>query len=266
MKKITIIVPLHEYNEKYLKRALSSINLGETKNSKYYELLFVGPKEVCEQAEKLNKTLNNLETRSVENTETDFQTQINKAVFDCVTPYFTILEYDDMYTSNYFKNMQDFIKKHSEYSVILPINEYVTTEGDIVSFGNEIALDPSFVDTIGVIGLDELQLFMDFNCTGGLFKTEDFISVGGLKKSLKIASWYEFLMRICYKSKKIYVLPKIGYNHTIDREGSYMSVEQKQISQEEGKFLIDTARQEYFFKEDRNIIFEPQDNSENSKE
>jgi hypothetical protein len=56
MKKITIIVPLHEYNEKYLKRALSSINLGETKNSKYYELLFVGPKEVCEQAEKLNKT------------------------------------------------------------------------------------------------------------------------------------------------------------------------------------------------------------------
>ena len=57
MKKITIIVPLHEYNEKYLKRALSSINLGEVKNNKYYEILFVGPTEVCEQAEKLNKQL-----------------------------------------------------------------------------------------------------------------------------------------------------------------------------------------------------------------
>lgn len=266
MKKITIIVPLHEYNEKYLKRALSSINLGEAKNNKYYEILFVGPTEVCEQAEKLNKTINNFETRSIVNTETDFQTQINKAVFDCVTPYFTILEYDDMYTSNYFKNMQEFIKKHSEYSVILPINEYITTEEEVVSFGNEIALDPSFADTIGVIGLEELQLFMDFNCTGGLFKTEDFISIGGLKKSLKIASWYEFLMRLCYKSKKIYVLPKIGYNHTIDREDSYMSVEQKRITQEEGKFLIDTAKQEYFFKEDRNITFKPQDNRENSKE
>lgn len=266
MKKITIIVPLHEYNEKYLKRALSSINLGEVKNNKYYEILFVGPAEVCEQAEKLNKTINNFETRSIVNTETDFQTQINKAVFDCVTPYFTILEYDDMYTTNYFKNMQEFIKKHSEYSVILPINEYITTEEEVVSFGNEIALDPSFADTIGVIGLEELQLFMDFNCTGGLFKTEDFISIGGLKKSLKIASWYEFLMRLCYKSKKIYVLPKIGYNHTIDREDSYMSIEQKRITQEEGKFLIDTAKQEYFFKEDRNITFKPQDNRENSKE
>jgi hypothetical protein len=73
-------------------------------------------------------------------------------------------------------------------------------------------------------------------------------------------------MRLCYKSKKIYVLPKIGYNHTIDREDSYMSVEQKRITQEEGKFLIDTAKQEYFFKEDRNIVFNPQDNQENSKE
>jgi hypothetical protein len=230
-------------------------------------VLFVGPQEICEKAEKIAKEIHkNIETRVLNNTELDFATQINKAVFDCVTPYFTILEYDDMYTSNYFKNMQEFIKKHSEYSVILPINEYITTEEEVVSFGNEIALDPSFADTIGVIGLEELQLFMDSNCTGGLFKTEDFISIGGLKKSLKIASWYEFLMRLCYKSKKIYVLPKIGYNHTIDREDSYMSVEQKRITQEEGKFLIDTAKQEYFFKEDRNIVFNPQDNQENSKE
>lgn len=256
MKKITVIVPLHEYNEQYLKRALSSINFGETKNNKYYEILFVGPQDVCEQAEQLNKTINQYETRSLVNNETDFQTQINKGVFDCVTPYFSILEYDDVYTNNYFKNMQELIKKHAEYSVILPVNEYVTTKDEMVSFGNEIALDPSFADEIGFIGLDELQLFMDFNCTGGLFKTEDFISLGGLKKSLKIATWYEFLLRACYKTKKIYVMPKIGYVHTIDRSDSYMNTAQSQITQEEGKFLIDTARQEYFFKEDRNITFE----------
>ena len=267
MKKITIIVPLHEYNEAYLKRALSSIDLGEQKNFKYYELLFVGPKDICEDSEKLAKTINNLEVRSLINEETDFQTQINKAVFDCVTPYFTILEYDDMYTSNYFKNMQDFIKKHSEYSAILPINEFITIDNETVSFGNEIALDPSFANEIGVIGLEELQIFMDFNCTGGLFKTEDFISVGGLKKSLKIASWYEFLMRLCYKSKKIYVTPKIGYYHTINRNGSYMDVMQKEITQEEGKFLINTSRQEYFFKEDRNVTFEQsEDNALNTIE
>lgn len=256
MKKITIIVPLHEYNQKYLTRALGSFNFVDNKNYKYYEVLFVGPQEICEKAEKIAKEIHqNIETRILNNTELDFATQINKAVFDCVTPYFTILEYDDMYSDNYFKNMQEFIKKHSEYSVILPVNEYINTNEETVSFGNEIALDPSFADEIGVIGLEELQLFMDFNCTGGLFKTEDFISLGGLKKSLKIAAWYEFLMRVCYKSKKIYVLPKIGYLHTVGREDSYMEQMQKTLTQEEGKFLIDTARQEYFFKEDRNIQF-----------
>jgi hypothetical protein len=265
MKKITIIVPLHEYNEKYLIRALSSFKFGDTKNKnyKYYEVLFVGPKDICKESENIVKNIyGNLETRTLVNEELDFATQINKAVFDCVTPYFTILEYDDMYTYNYFKNVQEVIKKHPEYSVILPINEFINTDEEMVCFGNEIALDPSFVDEIGIIGLDELQLFMDFNCTGGLFKTEDFISLGGLKKSLKIAAWYEFLLRVVYKSKKIHVMPKIGYLHTINREGSYMNQMKKTITQEEGKFLIDTARQEYFFKEDRNIIYKAEEKTE----
>lgn len=263
MKKITIIVPLHVYDEKYLTRALSSFNFVDTKNYKYYEILFVGPQGICEDAEKIVKNCyQNLETRILVNSELDFATQINKAVFDCVTPYFSILEFDDMYTDNYFKNMQEFIKKHPEYGVILPVNEYINTDEEMVSFGNEIALDPSFVDEIGVIGLEELQLFMDFNCTGGLFKTEDFISLGGLKKSLKVAAWYEFLMRACHKEKKIYVLPKIGYVHTVGREGSYMKLIQNTITQEEGKFLIDTARQEYFFKEDRNIVYKSEKTEE----
>jgi hypothetical protein len=50
----------------------------------------------------------------------------------------------------------------------------------------------------------------------------------------------------------IYVIPKIGYFHTIGREGSYMTLAKQEISQEEGKKLIELARQEYFFKEDRN--------------
>lgn len=256
MKKITIIIPLHEYNEKYLTRALSSFNFVDDRNIKYYQVIIVGPQGICEECEKIIKNCySELETRILVNTDTDFATQINKAVFDCVTPYFTVLEFDDMYTDNYFKNMQEFIQRHSEYSVVLPVNELINTKEEMVSFCNEIALDPSFTDSIGDIGMDELQIFMDFNCTGGLFKTEDFISIGGLKKSLKIAMWYEFLLRTCYKGKKIYVLPKIGYLHTIDREGSYMKQIQNTISQEEGKFLIDTARQEYFFKEDRNIVY-----------
>lgn len=253
MKRITIIVPLHEFNEKYLRRALESINTDGEKNNKYYQLLFVGPKDICDKSEKIALDLLDIEIRTLENNETDFITQINKAVFDCVTPYFTILEFDDKYTDIYFKNVQKIIQKHSDYSVLLPINEYVNTDEDFISFGNEIALDASFAEEIGSINLEELEIFMDFNCTGGLFKTEDFISSGGLKKSLKIACWYEFLMRMARKSKKIQVFPRIGYVHTVGRVGSHMDISRKEIDQKEGQFLIKLAKQEHFFKEDRNI-------------
>lgn len=251
MKKITVIVPLHEFNKEYITKALSSIKINE-KDAQYYQLLIVGPQGVCKKAEKIAKQHLTFETRILVNEETDFNKQINKAVFDCVTPYFTILEYDDTYTENYFELMQRYAKNHPEYSIILPINEYHNMEGEFLTFGNEVAIDPSFADEIGVISLPELEVFMDFNCTGGLFKTEDFISVGGLKESLKIASWYEFLLRTAYKGKLIYVIPKIGYLHTIGREGSYMVTAKQEISQEEGKQLIELAKQEYFFKEDRN--------------
>jgi hypothetical protein len=41
-----------------------------------------------------------------------------------------------------------------------------------------------------------------------------------------------------------------------------MNQMKKTITQEEGKFLIDTARQEYFFKEDRNIIYKAEEKTE----
>jgi hypothetical protein len=73
-------------------------------------------------------------------------------------------------------------------------------------------------------------------------------------------------MRSAYKNKNIHVIPKIGYVHTVDREDSYMSEIQKNISQEEGRFLIETARKEYFFKEDRNLSFDnTEDNTENTE-
>ena len=260
MKNITIIVPLHVYEEELLQRALSSVPT----SGEEYTLLFVGPKDVCDKAEKLAKKLKiELAITKCENDETDFVSQINKSVFQCTDQYFTILEYDDKFTDIYFRVMQRYFEEHPEFSVILPLNEYHNEEGEIIAFGNEIALGISFSDTPGVISSDELDQYMDFNCTGGLFKTEDFISLGCLKKSLKIASWYEFLLRAAYKSKKIYVIPKIGYEHTVGRKGSYMVEAQKTITQEEGRFLITTAKQEYFFKEDRNKRFE---DAQNNKE
>ena len=100
-----------------------------------------------------------------------------------------------------------------------------------------------------------LNTYMDFFAHGALFNTEDFISLGGLKASLKVAAWYEFFLRCCHKSKEIYVVPKIGYFHYIDTKNSYSEISKSEITPEEGQWLISIAKEEYFFKEDRNKKF-----------
>ena len=93
MKPITVIVPLHVYMEDLLKEALSSLITAFQEDTVI--VTFVGPKGICENAQNLFKTLTTKEysINIVENDNLDFATQINKAVFDCSTQYFTILEY-----------------------------------------------------------------------------------------------------------------------------------------------------------------------------
>jgi hypothetical protein len=92
--------------------------------------------------------------------------------------------------------------------------------------------------------------------SGAIFNTNDFIEYGGLKKSLMIASTYEFLLRMTYNSKKIFTIPKIGYIHTFGNPESYTMKMANSIQQKHGEWLIKLAQEEKYFKEDRNKKFE----------
>lgn len=276
MENVTYIVPVHKIEndvKDFFKNAVESIaSLDFTEGDK---VLFVGGKEVLSQIPKLiSKIKLQHEVIYLENEDTDFFKQVNKAVYNCVTPYFSILEYDDAYYPNWNRSAQKYGTNGA--SILIPINEYYegnhfTGDGKMVSFGNEIAWNSTFTNdgktetwndtsvgeshSLGYLDMDCLNVFGDFNCTGAFFRTEDFISIGGLKPSLKIAAWYEFLLRAAYNGKVIYVVPKIGYKHTLGRKGSY-SMENRSIPQEEGQWYFATAQQEYFFKEDRGKTFE----------
>ena len=229
-KKITVIVPLHKFDDEVktlLTRAIDSVN------KKLCEVIFVGPNDVLLEA----KSVCDDATLVVNNEDSDVFTQINKAVLQCVTPYFSILEYDDVYLGEWSNIMLD---KLSEKTIILPINEY-RENGTFRGFGNEIAWDAAFISEggeIGYIGEGELRLFSDFNVTGGIIKTEDFISVGCLKPEFKVLTWYEFLMRVARSGKKIYVLPRVHYSHTVLREGSYMVEAKNSVTDEEISELL----------------------------
>ena len=254
MKKITYIIPIHKIDdaiETMVKNAYTSIkNMASLEDDK---VMFVGPKTIIEKAvEACGAT----DAVMIENDETDFYTQINKAALQCTTPYFSILEFDDEYVPYWKEKALEYAENGA--SILLPLVE-LRRDGKMVAFANEVAWSSIFANQtnneLGYIDNDCLNDAMDFNVTGALIKTEDFISLGCLKPSLKIAAWYEFLNRAAKNSKYIYVVPVIGYYHTIDREDSYMVNAGNEITADEARWLINTAKQEYFFKEDRNRKF-----------
>lgn len=259
MKSLTIVIPIHIYNdkaEKYLTNALISVK--ELDGAGKNKISFVGPQDVIEKAEKLCIKIGCPQSVSlVKNDNVDVSAQINAAAFSCTTKYFSILEYDDTYNSFWFKCVDEYIDSNELYSAYMPLVNTKNEEGQITGTMNEIAWAYGFAerDRFGFISMEGLEVFMDFVLSGSVFKTEDFLSVGGLKPSLKIAAWYEFLLRMCYNQKSVYVIPRLGYNHTI-RKDSYSGEMSEKLPQEEGAWLVKTAKQEYFFKEDRNKTYE----------
>ena len=256
MSKITIILPVCEVNDKLkamYKTAIGSIPISAEGKS-MYPVMVIGPKSVIKEYKDagLEKVV---EFQYVENETSDFQTQINVAAKNCKTDYFSVLEIDDVYNPNWFDNVEKHIEALPEVPFFLPLTELFDASDEKqpipIGFANEIALTTSFSDKIGYIGIDELMEFSDFSCTGGVYRTSDFLEIGGLKATLKFVFWYEFLLRAAHNHREAYVIPKLGYKHHIRREGSLMDTISKTIDEDEAKFWIETARQEYFFNEAR---------------
>lgn len=257
MANVTYIIPIHKFDKAakdYFTAAVTSV---KNQDDNDYALIVVGPKSILAEAEKVvkdTKFSSDITIKYVENEETDPFVQINKAVQECDTPYFAVLEYDDELSPIWTRNAKAYATNGA--SLLLPLVE-LQSAGAFVAFGNELAWDVSFAEetNIGYINSDMLNTFMDFIVSGAFIKTEDFREIGGLKPSLMIAAWYEFLLRCCYKKKDIYVVPKLGYKHNINNSESYSATVKQSLSQEHGAWLLKTAKQEYFFKNDRNRKF-----------
>lgn len=255
MKDLTVIIPIHKVltdaETELLKKAQQSISSESTTQ------LYVGPKEALDKIEMNEKWVR------VENDgDTSFSRQINLAVDKVKTKYFSVLEFDDTYTPIWEKNVKKYINKDVEdISIYLPLTEVlVLDETDKnntgVGFVNEAVWASAFSERMGYLDLESLMDYGDFNVTGGVIKTEDFISVGKLKESIKVSFWYEFLLRLLNKGKKVFVIPKLGYIHYSNRKGSLIDTYRSTMSDKEIDWWIDLAKKEYLFPRDRNKTYE----------
>lgn len=261
MKDLTIIIPLDKFDqivEEYLEDAVASCDRADKKGETTKVL--VGPKEVLDEVKKAMK----LDAwKLVYNEKSDFSAQINAAVAECKTKYFTILEYDDVYTEKWFDNVETYINTTDEYyddiAFFLPLTEvidYKEKDKGPIGYINEAVWASSFSDEIGYLDIECLKNYMNFNTTGGVFRTEDFKKIGGLKESMKLTFWYEFLLRAVYNKKRVFVIPKVGYKHLINRPSSLSNIYNDKMDEKEADWWVELAQKEYFFTNDRKKTYE----------
>lgn len=256
MKNLTIIIPVKEYDssmDELLNRAVKSC--GDN------NIILIGKNVNAYKYKSEDKTIKPTLTK-IENTtdNTSYQNNVNIAVESVKTTYFSVLEYDDYFSNIWFTN----VKKQIEYDTedifaFLPLTEIIDYEnGKTIGYANEAVWATSFSEesSLGYFDIKGLSVYLNFNTSGGIFKTDEFIRLGGLKNSMKLVFWLEFLKRALYNSKLVYVIPKVGYYHVVNKEGSLSNMYAKEMSEKEADWWIDLSDKEYFFKKDRNKIYE----------
>jgi hypothetical protein len=259
---VSVILPIssarHQIFDELFERAIMSLN---NQSTKINELIIVKSQE-----ELLTNFLNNynfsgLTVNIIENTEEiDFCSQVNLGVKNSKSKWVSILEFDDEYSSIWFKNVERYVNSYSDVEAFLPLVVDTDDKGIFVGFTNEATFAASLNSEMGYLTNDLLLNYQNFQSSGMVIKKSTFLDNGGLKPSIKLTFVYEFLLRLTYNSVKIMTIPRIGYKHTNLREGSIFwnyKFGDGVMTDNEVTFWLDSAKKEHFFVNDRNIKYEP---------
>lgn len=253
MENLTVIIPIttldtDEKKEMFVK-AISSVDDSN--------IIVVGDSQAIESLPQ-DKIKDYIFTIVENNTNNiNYASQVNFALKKVKSDYFTVLEYDDIFSPIWFKMLKKYMDADvNDTFAFLPLTEVVDYETKLpFGYSNEAVWASSFSEELGYYDIQSLEYNLNFNTSGGVFKTEDFKNLGGLKSSMELVFWYEFLLRALYKGKKIFVIPKVGYYHTVNRPDSITNVYANTMSEKEADWWVDLAKKEYFFIKDRNKTY-----------
>lgn len=239
MKNLTVIIPIVEVDEKLLTKAIKSIT--EQKPKSTIKTLLVYPSAIEDEVSKLKLPSFVVKVKNLGGTS--FAEQINFGVEMCDTEYFTVLEFDDEFSNIYFKNVKSYIKEQPETGMFLPITaEIDVASSHLLKLSNDFVWSKNFIkdDEFGYVTHEILGEFSYFFISGAVIKRSDFLEVGKLKSKFDVTCVYEFFLRMTYNDKKIFVIPRMGYMHLVNREGSAT----KQFSVKYNKKDIETQYEE----------------------
>jgi hypothetical protein len=260
MKNITILLPVYKLEEidvAMLKNAVAST--GEFKDNVIISI--IAPKTLKKELEAVTFD-GEPDVKYVYNTteSTEFTSQINIGIEACETEWFSILEIDDEYKPIWYKVVQEYVEAYQDVQVFLPVVEDVNEGGNLLGFTNESLWAFGFTANPGLLDIDILLEYQNYQTSGALFKTEAIKNCGNFKDNIKLTFVYEFLLRIIHNGIVVMGVPKIGYRHVNFREGSlfwlYKNNDERKLSEGEAKFWIDSAKKEYYYKNKRDLKYE----------
>lgn len=258
---ISVIIPVHELDDITKQLYLNAIKSVERQNVRPDELVVVTP--TGSEAETFVKAADYGEIKDivtfVENAgETDFATQANLGISKSKSGWISILEYDDEYAAIWFKNVIEYREAHPNVGLFMPIIVDVDGGGQFIGFTNEAVWANAFSDEIGILDLNALLAYQNFNIDGIVIKKEHIEEFGGFKSSIKLTFIYEFLLRMAFKDVRIMTIPKFGYKHVNQRVNSLFANYKSSMDPLESRWWMSQAKKEYYFEKDRKINYTKQ--------
>ena len=254
ISNITVILPVHELNE-ITEVTLSNAIKSVTDQIVKPNLLIVSSSAAYKKVSEIAKDVEDCTV--VENKgETDFASQIDFGVSNITTKWFSILEYDDEYSNIWFKNVVKYQEAYPEVEIFLPIIVDVNNKSEFIGFTNEAVWANSFSDELGMLDNSALLTYQNFNTDGMVISKEIYEANGGFKKNIKLTFIYEFLLRMTFKDVKTMVIPKFGYKHTNQRDGSLFLSYKEEMDPTEANWWLAQAKKEYYFEKDRAVNYQ----------
>lgn len=263
-KKITVVVPIHELSEddfSFVTTMVESINVQKVKD---FKVAVVVTEAVAEEFIQKIKDLfsEDIEMSVVVNKgASDYQSQVNfYATQHLDTPYFSVLQYDDILFDNYIMQGLNHINAYPEFDMFTSIIFETDENSAFIGLSNESVWAVNHMEQFGEFDLKSAKKhnYGNYNICGSFIKSESFVEAGLLKPSIKIYHDYEFLLRMLEVGFKVYTIPKITYRHVNLRVGSIFD-SLKDTDSMETKFWYDLAKKEYHFDYDREIEFTVQE-------
>lgn len=258
---LSVILPIKSSKAKdfdeFFEKAITSL---KNQLVKFEELVIVHTQE-----QSLIDLLNGYDfgdlnvTKLLWDKDPNYGDQVNFGIKNAKGQWVSLFEFDDEYSSIWFKNVQKYIESFPEVQMFLPVVVETDEKGLFAGFTNEATFAANFSQEMGILTNDTLQDYQNFQTAGSVFKKSIVEDFGGFKPSIKLTFIYELLLRLTYNSVSVMTVPRLGYKHVNLREGSifwnYKFGESKMV-EDEVKFWIQTAKREYFFTDDRSIKYQ----------